>query len=72
MGWRVIGSERTGRRMTNSFRQRIDACKSRKGELLLMELEDYNPFLSFELLNLSEKRKFIQTLNGEIKNFTNY
>ena len=32
--------------------QRVDACRSKQGELLLVELEDLNPYLS--LLELSE------------------
>lgn len=28
--------------------QRVDACRSEQGELLLVELEDLNPYLSFE------------------------
>ncbi|MHC5905950.1 ATP-grasp domain-containing protein [Streptomyces sp. S6] len=30
--------------------QRVDACRTREGELLLVELEDLNPYLSLELV----------------------
>lgn len=35
--------------------QRVDACRLLDGRLLLMELEDYNPFLSLPLLQDSVK-----------------
>lgn len=35
--------------------QRIDACRNEQGELLLVELEDLNPYLS--LLELSEEKR---------------
>ncbi|KNB49521.1 hypothetical protein [Streptomyces caatingaensis] len=35
--------------------QRVDACRTPEGELLLVELEDLNPYLSLELL--SEERR---------------
>lgn len=50
--------------------QRVDACRDQKGDLLLMELEDYNPYLSFELLDRPTKQKFIEKLAKDIINFT--
>lgn len=42
--------------------QRVDACRTENGELLLMELEDYNPFLSLNLLNNSIKNDFLEAV----------
>ncbi len=50
--------------------QRVDACRTKSGELLLVELEDLNPFLS--LLNLDERKRkafmidFICALNSSL------
>ncbi|MBS0634358.1 MAG: hypothetical protein JSR37_02715 [Verrucomicrobia bacterium] len=42
--------------------QRVDACRTKDGQLLLMELEDYNPFLSLELLEESTRQKLVEAL----------
>ncbi len=42
--------------------QRVDACRAPDGKLLLMELEDYNPFLSLDLLPMEVKRNFVEGL----------
>lgn len=42
--------------------QRVDACRLSDGRLLLMELEDYNPFLSLELLESSVQKAFLEAL----------
>lgn len=42
--------------------QRVDACKTQDGQLLLMELEDYNPFLSLDLLSEDTRQKFVEAL----------
>lgn len=39
--------------------QRVDACRLKNGDLLLVELEDLNPFLSIELLGPSERELFV-------------
>ncbi|GGJ98835.1 hypothetical protein GCM10011583_32940 [Streptomyces camponoticapitis] len=39
--------------------QRVDACRAPDGELLLVELEDLNPFLSLELLDETTRDAFI-------------
>jgi len=39
--------------------QRVDACRLKNGDLLLVELEDLNPFLSIELLEQSERDSFV-------------
>lgn len=49
--------------------QRVDACRDQKGDLLLMELEDYNPYLSLELLDRPTKQKFIEKLAKDIIDF---
>ncbi len=42
--------------------QRVDACRTKDGQLRLMELEDYNPFLSLNLLEPSVKEHFLEGL----------
>ncbi|MET4924797.1 hypothetical protein P3L51_20980 [Streptomyces sp. PSRA5] len=39
--------------------QRVDACRAPDGELLLVELEDLNPYLSLELLDETTRDAFI-------------
>jgi hypothetical protein len=39
--------------------QRVDACRTSEGGLLLVELEDLNPYLSIDLLSAELKGKFI-------------
>ena len=51
-------------------RQRVDACRLRDGRLLLVELEDLNPFLA--ILDLDEDTRnmfmgeFIAALKGSM------
>lgn len=42
--------------------QRVDACKLPNGELLLMELEDYNPYLSLDVLSETTRTSFLEAL----------
>lgn len=42
--------------------QRVDACRLQDGTLLLMELEDYNPFLSLDCLPQADKELFLEAL----------
>lgn len=42
--------------------QRVDACRLQNGQLLLMELEDYNPFLSLDLLQKDVKEHFLEAV----------
>jgi len=42
--------------------QRVDACRTREGELLLVELEDLNPYLSILELDSQTRDKFIDDL----------
>jgi hypothetical protein len=51
--------------------QRVDACRSKEGELLLMELEDYNPFLSLNLVQHPLKERFVEALSSSIEELIN-
>ncbi|TDU90032.1 hypothetical protein EV138_3614 [Kribbella voronezhensis] len=42
--------------------QRVDACRTATGELLLVELEDLNPFLSLELTDDTTRTRFVQRM----------
>lgn len=50
--------------------QRVDACRLHDGRLLLMELEDYNPFLSLDVLPDAMKKEFLEKLCAEITRLT--
>lgn len=39
--------------------QRVDACRTPEGELLLVELEDLNPYLSLDLLDDGTREAFV-------------
>ncbi|GAA2726268.1 MULTISPECIES: hypothetical protein [Streptomyces] len=39
--------------------QRVDACRAPDGELLLVELEDLNPYLSLDLLDEAAREEFV-------------
>ena len=39
--------------------QRVDACRTREGDLLLVELEDLNPYLSLDLVDEATRDAFI-------------
>lgn len=39
--------------------QRVDACRTREGHLLLVELEDLNPYLSLERLDAASRDRFL-------------
>lgn len=47
--------------------QRIDACRTKEGQLLLMELEDLNPYLSFECLDEAVQRRFLENLTAALQ-----
>ena len=42
--------------------QRVDACRTQDGKLLLVELEDLNPYLSILELDENTREKFIMDL----------
>lgn len=53
----------------NNGIQRVDACRTRDGKLLLIELEDLNPYLS--LLELDEKTRetFVANMVNVLKKY---
>jgi hypothetical protein len=46
--------------------QRVDACRSKKGELLLVELEDLNPYLSLAEDSPETQEHFIETMKQSL------
>ncbi|MDQ3231868.1 MAG: hypothetical protein M3Q07_08620 [Pseudobdellovibrionaceae bacterium] len=52
--------------------QRVDACRLRSGELLLVEIEDLNPYLSLDRIKPDLLKQFVNSfisaLNGVIAN----
>lgn len=49
--------------------QRVDACRTLQGELLLVELEDLNPYLSLDVLPEEERDAFAGTLTASLSRF---
>lgn len=49
--------------------QRVDACRTLQGELLLVELEDLNPYLSLDALPEEERDAFAGTLTASLSRF---
>ncbi len=47
--------------------QRVDACRTRDGGLLLVELEDLNPYLSLDLLPPDVREHFARALVGTLQ-----
>ncbi|EDY45053.1 hypothetical protein [Streptomyces sp. SPB074] len=47
--------------------QRVDACRTREGELLLVELEDHNPYLSLGLLDGRTRATFERALVASLR-----
>ncbi|HLW29923.1 MAG TPA: hypothetical protein VKX29_03635 [Brumimicrobium sp.] len=47
---------------------RVDACRCEDDSLLLVELEDLNPFLSIELLSQNKRERFISNMINTLKN----
>ena len=48
---------------------RVDACRTREGELLLVELEDLNPYLSLDLLGAEAREGFVAALKRSLRRF---
>lgn len=48
--------------------QRVDACRTPSGELLLVELEDLNPYLSLLELSPETRAEFIQNMKESLIN----
>ncbi len=46
--------------------QRVDGCRTTDGELLLMELEDLNPYLSLDVLAPDERERFVARMAASI------
>ncbi|MBV6699819.1 hypothetical protein [Kitasatospora aureofaciens] len=46
--------------------QRVDACRTPEGELLLVELEDLNPYLSLDLLDTATRDSFVAALTASL------
>jgi hypothetical protein len=46
---------------------RVDGCRLKDGTLLLVELEDLNPFLSIDVLNEEKREGFLQNFTEALK-----
>ncbi|MEV0448760.1 hypothetical protein [Streptomyces sp. NPDC050600] len=49
--------------------QRVDACRTREGELLLVELEDLNPYLSLDLVPEAVRERFVAAMVESLHGF---
>ncbi|MDJ0380720.1 hypothetical protein [Streptomyces sp. G-G2] len=49
--------------------QRVDACRAPSGELLLVELEDLNPYLSLDLVPERVREGFVGALTASLRSF---
>ncbi|GGV63599.1 hypothetical protein GCM10010277_69780 [Streptomyces longisporoflavus] len=49
--------------------QRVDACRTREGDLLLVELEDLNPYLSLDLIPEQTRHAFATNLTASLHRF---
>jgi hypothetical protein len=49
--------------------QRVDACRGQDGELLLVELEDLNPYLSLDLLPDRTRDAFVADMATSLHRF---
>ncbi|MEV7994964.1 hypothetical protein AB0O67_24555 [Streptomyces sp. NPDC086077] len=49
--------------------QRVDACRTREGELLLVELEDLNPYLSLGLVSDRTRDSFVAHMTASLHRF---
>lgn len=49
--------------------QRVDACRAPSGELLLVELEDLNPYLSLDLLPAGTQDDFVRAFADSLRSF---
>ncbi|MEU8523101.1 hypothetical protein [Streptomyces sp. NBC_01216] len=47
--------------------QRVDACRAPDGELLLVELEDLNPYLSLDLAGEAEREAFVAAMKSALR-----
>ncbi|MEV7074046.1 hypothetical protein ACIQJT_03735 [Streptomyces sp. NPDC091972] len=49
--------------------QRVDACRAPDGELLLVELEDLNPYLSLDALDEAGRDSFVAAMKASLHGF---
>lgn len=49
--------------------QRVDACRTREGELLLVELEDLNPYLPLDLVPDQTRDAFVTSMTASLHRF---
>ncbi|MEU6807877.1 hypothetical protein ABZ920_02430 [Streptomyces sp. NPDC046831] len=49
--------------------QRVDACRAPGGELLLVELEDLNPYLSLDALDDTVRDRFVTAVKESVRRF---
>ncbi|MET9295809.1 hypothetical protein [Streptomyces sp. NPDC003077] len=49
--------------------QRVDACRTREGGLLLVELEDLNPYLSLDLVPDRTRDAFVTGMTASLRRF---
>jgi hypothetical protein len=49
--------------------QRVDACRTQEGELLLVELEDLNPYLSLDLVSDRTRDAFVASMTASLHRF---
>ncbi|CAM5300346.1 hypothetical protein [Streptomyces pilosus] len=49
--------------------QRVDACRAPGGELLLVELEDLNPYLSLDALDDEDREAFVSAMVTSLRGF---
>ncbi|MET9224731.1 hypothetical protein [Lentzea sp. NPDC003310] len=47
--------------------QRVDACRTRQGDLLLVELEDLNPYLSLDRTPEVTRTRFVEAMAASIR-----
>ncbi|MET7702898.1 hypothetical protein [Streptomyces sp. NPDC005485] len=47
--------------------QRVDACRAPNGELLLVELEDLNPYLSLDVLPADSRDSFVASMKTSLR-----
>lgn len=47
--------------------QRVDACRTTDGELLLVELEDWNPYLSLDLVSEAEREALVEGILASVR-----
>jgi hypothetical protein len=47
--------------------QRVDACRTSDGDLLLVELEDLNPYLSFDRVDPAQRESFVEAVAASIE-----